>query len=116
MRFALSALDSRLTRLSMINHLYFTIKNVNCSALFQISNVVKLTLNQMRRYLTKPHMFNENNARRADINSGFVLDHETSDHFELILPEPVSTMDEPFDATDFESDDFFMELEFEFDE
>ena len=70
----------------------------------------------MRRHLTKPHMFNENNSRRADLNSGFVLNQETSDHFELMLPELVATMDEPFEAMDFDSDDFFMELEFELDD
>ena len=59
-------------------------------------------------------MFNDNNSRRADVNSGFVLNPEASEHFELILPELVSTMDEPLESTDFESNDFFMELEFEF--
>ena len=79
-------------------------------------NVVKLTHKQMRRFLTKPYMFNENNERRADLNSGFVVNHETTDHFELILPELVLTVEKPLEAIDFESDDFFMELEFELDD
>ncbi len=66
--------------------------------------------------LTNLIMLNKNNEQRVHANSSFVLNHEINEQFELILPELMSIMDEPFEATDFESDDYFMELELEFDE
>jgi hypothetical protein len=62
-------------------------------------------------------MLNEINQQRASsTNSSFVLNYDINDHIELILPELISIMDEPSEAADFESDDYFMELELELDE
>ena len=60
-------------------------------------------------------MLNENNEQRADANSSFLLNHKINEQFELILPELEPLMDDTFEEADVESDDYFMELELEFD-
>ena len=60
-------------------------------------------------------MLNVNNEQNADANSSLILNHDINEQFELILPELISVMDDPLKEADFESDDYLIELELEFD-
>ncbi|MEP6923210.1 MAG: hypothetical protein ABI954_01985 [Pyrinomonadaceae bacterium] len=61
-------------------------------------------------------MLHENREQTLDARSSFIINHDSYEQFELLLPEPLSILDNLPEESNLELDDYFMELEINFDE